>query len=276
MNEKKIESWDQFIQELESLRVIQEKNALATPAVVSPFLYRGQPDSLCKLTTTLERHALVNMTLQRYYDFIWVIKAKIQAVTGRNWTIPSREEYAEWCKAQKNASVSSFPGSAYLAYLRHHGFPSPLLDWSRSPFIAAHFAMVGPPAKGVDSVAVYAYLEYATGVKTYDPSGPVMQSLGPFIDTHKRHYLQQSTYTICTSKENSALHYAAHEDVVAKDTERQDLLWKLIIPITERRAFLSRLETMNVNSFSLFETEEKLMEHIFISEVFLGNHLRPF
>jgi len=220
----------------------------------------------------LERLVRSNVTLLKYFDFISVIKAKIESVTGKRWSIPTREEYAQWCQGSSWPFLS-FPGYDYFAYLRHHGFPSPLLDWTSSPYIAAHFAMIDTPKDAIGKVAVYAYLEYAGGVKVSDHRGPTIQSLGPYVTTHKRHYIQQSTYTICTSEEGSDLSYANHERVVSANSRGQDMLWRLDIPTSERLNFLAELELMNINSFSLFETDEKLMEHIYISEVLLGNHL---
>jgi hypothetical protein len=39
--------------------------------------------------------------------------------------------------------LSNLLGYKYFVCLRHYGFPSPLLDWSRSPYFAALFAFSG-------------------------------------------------------------------------------------------------------------------------------------
>jgi hypothetical protein len=271
MEIKPIQSWNEFVQEIERLNSIREEYTSKTVVKVSELLYRGQPDSSKKLETTLERLNIGKITLCRYYDFVSVIKSKIESVTGQRWDIPSRDQYAQWCKNESWPFVS-FPAGDYFAYLRHHDFPSPLMDWTISPYIAAHFAMLETPKDGVKNFSVYAYLEYA-GTKSYDVRGTMIQSLGRYIKTHKRHYLQQSTYTICTSGEGASLSYDSYESVVAMNNDRQDLLWRLDIPVSQRRNFLFKLEPMNINSFSLFGTDDKLMEHIYISEILLRNHL---
>jgi len=48
------------------------------------------------------------------------------------------------------------PAYSYLAHLRHNGFPSPLLDWTQSPYVAAYFAFARPQG---EQVALYVYCE---------------------------------------------------------------------------------------------------------------------
>ncbi len=274
MNVKNINSWNEFVNEIEYLSGQREKFISKTPVVVPEFLFRGQSDYSRKLQTTLERFVGNDISLCRYYDFVSIIKSKIESVTDRQWIIPSCVEFRDWSKQQDlTRPLSSFPGADYFAYLRHHGFPSPLLDWTRSPFIAAYFAMISTPKEGVSKVSVYAYLEYI-GSKSGDVNEPWIESLGRYAKTHKRHYLQQSTYTICTNDEGINMFYDNHENVVSLNSDQQDLLWRLDIPISERNDFLAKLELMNINSFSLFETEDKLMEHIYMSDVLLGKHLK--
>jgi hypothetical protein len=273
MNIKQVPSWNKFVEEIERLNGIRMGYASQVPSSVSEFLYRGQPDSKLPLKTTLERHVGDKIPLDRYYHITSRIKAKIESVTGKRWDIETSAKHTEWLKARAFPPFSSFPAHDYFAYLRHHGFPSPLLDWTRSPYIAAYFAMIGSPKSGAKKVSIYAYLD-RVGTKVGNVDGPVIFSLGPYVTTHKRHYLQQSDYTVCIAKEDSSWVYFNHELAKSMNpVDRQDKLWRIDIPISQRSEFLSKLESMNINSFSLFETEDKLMEHIYISEILLVNNL---
>jgi hypothetical protein len=60
-------------------------------------------------------------------------------------------------------------------------------------------------------------------------------------------------------------HYASHEDVFAgKDDfiglKSQDQLWKFTLPRSERAQVLAYLDEHNLNAYSLFGSEESLME----------------
>ena len=64
--------------------------------------------------------------------------------------------------------------------------------------------------------------------------------------------------------------YAKHEDAFGKSVVVQDLLWKINIPISSRVKFLAKLHKMNINSFSLFATEDGLLATL-AADIFLLN-----
>jgi len=273
MIEVLIDSWDDFIKHVENLQAERDANAKRSSILVSELLFRGHPDSCMKLETTLERSIQHQITLSDYYNFVYIIRAKIESMTGKKWSIPSRDEFDKWLDEQKYPIDDGFPGDEYFAYLRHHGLPSPLLDWTRSPYVAAYFAMTPQPRKEVQHSAIYVYQEYTSTAKISDFDEPTISCLGPYFGTDRRHYLQQSEYTICTIGKGKSLKFAPHETIVNRDDSTQDLLWKLIIPISERRNFIERVQRMNINPYSLFETEDSLMDDIFLSEIFLRKRL---
>ena len=54
--------------------------------------------------------------------------------------------------------LESFPEFVEcMVYLRQYGFPSPLLDWSKSSYIAAYFAF-SDYQRDAKSVAIFAFL----------------------------------------------------------------------------------------------------------------------
>ena len=204
-----------------------------------------------------------------------IAQTKIESLTGNIWNIPDSEEHNELL-GRRDLLNREFPAYEYLVYLRHHGFPSPLLDWTTSPYVATFFAM-NKVGKDVKHVSVYVFMEYSGRGKSVNGNDPAIRNYGSNIKTHKRHFMQQSEYTICTKmksigEDGSELFYAPHEDVILNGEKGQDLLWKFNIPTTERIRFLQKLQTMNINSYSLFGTEDSLVDSIATEEFLLrGN-----
>jgi hypothetical protein len=69
---------------------------------------------------------------------------------------------------------------SYMAHLRHNGFPSPLLDWTRSPYVAAFFAFSKPQS---DEVAIYGFAESPNNSKFGSSTEPQIQLLGQYVKT---------------------------------------------------------------------------------------------
>jgi hypothetical protein len=134
-----------------------------------PPLFRGQSNSNWHLDTTLERWVAPRrqdvpvMSFVDYYNIILSARAEIETLTGTIWTTSPQYRIItkEMDQMRLNYDVISqelaygrIPGYEYIAYLRHHRFPSPLLDWTRSPYIAAYFAF----SEAVNSEAVSIYM----------------------------------------------------------------------------------------------------------------------
>jgi hypothetical protein len=159
-----------------------------------------------------------------------------------------------------------FPGGEhfeYVAYLRHHGFPSPLLDWSESPYVAAFFAFRDANPKIVKR-AIFFYCDTPMGVRGGTIGEPMIQVLVPHSRTPRRHFLQQSVYTVCESRNNGKWQFDSHQKVFDYPHPKQDFLGKFVIPSTEREKIMGLLHQYNLNAYSLFGSEESLLETLWL------------
>jgi hypothetical protein len=226
------------------------------PLTVSTPLFRGQSNASWKLKTTLERFTDRTFDMFEYFKTIRAVKPAVVSITGKEWDL---SEFRDGTPVPT--------GYEFMVYLRHHGFPSPLLDWTRSPYVAAFFAFRSQQVPKDGKVAIYSYVSWLGEAKGHWGGSPFVHDLGPYVETHRRHYAQQCEYKVCTKNVEGRHVYCSHEAAFSDGTSDQGLLKKYTLPISERRTVQKKLQRMNVTAFSLFGSEESLMETLAYQEI---------
>jgi FRG domain len=263
-------NWQEFEAWLQDLRGRNYRRGL---------IFRGQADSDWRLETTLERSGHPTMSLADYYALIvGNIGPSVSAFSSMqapSFNKTSLEELSDskWLSnyARLEGSIfdqNVFPGGEhyeYVAYLRHHRFPSPLLDWSKSPYVAAFFAFRDAAPK-VEKRSIFAYCDRPEGTYGGTIGEPMIQLLVGHTRTPRRHFFQQSIYTVCESANtlDGKWQFDSHQKVFDNPHRGQDFLGKFDIPSTEREKIMGLLDQYNLNAFSLFESEESLLETLWL------------
>jgi len=181
-----LDSWDSFEEAISSL--FDKWNKLKQrryPHRISTPLFRGHSNASWKLQTTLDRFTNLPYEASGYYGTIKSIRPAVVSITEKSWHLPEFE----------TSGAIPPTGYEFMIYLRHHSFPSPLLDWTRSPYVAAFFAFRSPQVPKVDRVAIYSYVDNLGKRRVPLLGSLVVHRLGPYVESHKRHYAQQCEYT---------------------------------------------------------------------------------
>jgi hypothetical protein len=258
----KLGTWEEFEAHVKALRQNHKRG--------SPLLFRGQGDATWPLTTTLERAGQERMPLISYYGVVDRLKPEIESLVGTNWETPLYPDMARLLRdyGSLKGALQRSDTYRYLVYLRHHGFPSPLLDWTRSQYVAAYFAFA-QPARSTDGLkSIYVFSERPEFTKN---DRPRIIRLALTSEVIEGIFLQQSDYSICVLL-NNVLHFEPHDEVFGLGAPHQDILTKINIPSTERLKVLKLLDEHNLNAFSLFGTEESLMETLAIRALEIDEH----
>lgn len=262
--------WQSILRIIDDIERVHTRAREHHGSKVSDLLFRGQTNSDWKLESTLERQVSNPVSLMNYYSLIHSIKNRIETYTDNNWQVPSVQEYEKWLSDEEVTFKFNEKTYKYFAYLRHYGFPSPLLDWTTSCYIAMYFAMDNVP-EDAQEVSLYILWELTGAKKKFTKDVPRIKGVEPNVNIDPRHFNQHSQYTICNYYHNDEIIYGSHQEVADLAKTNEDRFWKINIPVEQRITFLKELKKMKIDAYSLFGTEDKLIETITMNAFLLNN-----
>lgn len=255
-NDIVLESWDEFPDSLSKV-----KSSVKFP---SSIVYRGQSNSDWKLESTLNRYLNEDeISFNEYNNILLNIQPNLKTFFNNSIIhieLEAIKDVGNKILEKDGFFKESLPFFEYAGFLRHYGFPSPLLDWSLSPYIAAFFAFREVNSDG-NYVSIHVFKEFPK-VGNVDRSKPKIFGIGTNINVDKRHFSQQCEYTICLRQnESGEALLCSHESAFGVDsTTSYGGIGRILIPSSERVKALKELDKMNINSFSLFHSDDAFME----------------
>ncbi len=208
------------------------------------YLFRGQqkPWSLC---TSFHRRGRYRMSEFTSKD-VRKLHQRLSAITSHffDLTVPDQN-------------------GAFFNLLQHHGYPTPLLDWSHSPYVAAFFAFRDRPIgyDGDEVVRVYIFNNQEwqkryRQIQNLDPPFPHLSVMEFIAIDNPRLVPQQSVTTVTNLHDIEAY-------VLEKESETGvRFLDAIDIPAKEREIAMRDLRFMGITAGSMFPSIDGVCEEM--------------
>lgn len=220
------DSWSDFESRLQGYFA---KNML----VREQFVFRGVANSEWGLETTLDRFLLRFAEPNRMDSYRVLLEDFSKASLGLG----------------ARARVIEATEDEFELLARHHGLPSPVLDWTESVYVAAYFAFsdaIHDSANAPESVGIYMFnRQIAFAV---DEHVQISRAHEVLVELNDHKLINDNPRAI---EQRSVFYKVVHADVDLKEVLGQTL-YQIVLPASERAYALAKLEEMGLNHRSLF------------------------
>lgn len=210
-------TWEQYKNQVYEMTINEKER----------FIFRGHSNDVWKLETSLYRAVKAaegELELKEFYtNSVKKMQQRISTLTDTNtlWDI--------------DKDIFSF-----LSYLQHHGYPTPLLDFTYSPYIAAFFAAEGVccnnPASGRMKI-------FAIDTSLLEQTEDFYLTLPEEISGNYRLLIQQGVFV-------NYLRGCVGE--YFKELGKEGVLLEFSISVKERNKIIADLNLMGINAMTLF------------------------
>lgn len=210
----------------------------------SSFLFRGQsePWSLC---TSFHRRGRYRMSEFTNKD-VKQLHQRLSAITRHffDLTVPDQN-------------------GAFFNLLQHHGYPTPLLDWSHSPYVAAFFAFRDRPIGYIGDEVVRIYMfnnqewqQRYQQIRNLDPPFPHLSVMEFIAIDNPRLVPQQAVTTVTNLHDIEAYILEKESETGVRFLEAID------IPANEREVAMRDLRFMGITAGSMFPSVDGVCEEL--------------
>ena len=221
------------------------------------LLFRGQSNHSWEIRSSLERHGIETIACEKYYSLIDRYKPLINPIIENRYERKStRSGYPFDFKDYQEGSWE-LPEMEYLAYLRHHGFPTPLIDLSMSSFIALYFACEDFNQETKVDGKVFLYSPPQVWIDGNDDI-PGLRKIGRYVEAGKRHFAQQSKYLIPIVFDSEWNFITFKKVIESKKNDHK--LQEIIISKDVKVKLMKELHDMNINRYTMFLNEDALIK----------------
>ena len=210
----------------------------------SKYLFRGQKEPW-RLRTSFHRRGRYRINRFIQYD-VTRLHQRLSAITSHYFdlTVPDQN-------------------GAFFNLLQHHGYPTPLLDWSFSPYVAAFFAFRDHPIKydGEGEIRIYifdneAWQKRYPQIQVIDPPFPHL-SVMSFIAINNPRLVPQQAVTTVTNIDDIEAYLIDRES-----ESKNQYLTAIDIPAKDREKAMQDLKFMGITAGSMFPSIDGVCEEL--------------
>jgi FRG domain len=201
------------------------------------YAFRGHEDSTWRLRTSFHRTG--RASLERFItQDLPALHRHLSGLTSHRFDLLRSDDYP-----------------SFLNLVQHHGYPTPLLDWTFSPFVAAYFAFKDLRRDKLEPDQKVRILIFDTRAWNAIPGNRVSVLMPGYLHvtmleplaTDNPRVLPQQSISMVTNVDDIEQHIALTESM-----NQVSCLQAVDIPASERRAVMQDLARMGITAGSLF------------------------